>query len=454
MSSYAPFKQLVHERLGLHLEGLHEARLIKAVEALRADTGEPQSEALIARLRQEPALFDAFISRLTVNETYFYREADALIWLAEHYLPERLAHTGAPLHILSAGCSSGEEPFSLAMALAERFGERAPTLFHITAGDVDRQALACARRGLYTGMAFRTLPEPLKARYFTRSGSRYAVDAALREWIDFRPLNVLDAPTMAESAAFDVILFRNVSIYFDEPTRKRIQQRLAERLAPGGVLLCGVAETLGNDLGVLTLAQQQGTFYFCRPEAAAAPGASSPPLEPAVVVPTLIQTPKAPPGDPPADAPPEPSSLLEQRLRQAHAHLEHSRLDEAESLLTALLEEQPWSVDALLLAGLVARWQQRSLDAQAYFKRALYVAPECWPAHFYQAELFRCGALSRVPGQPRRGYEATLRLLTASPEASGGLAYIRSPLPPGDACFLARCHLDASEGERSARRGA
>ncbi|WP_252106101.1 MULTISPECIES: CheR family methyltransferase [unclassified Halomonas] len=453
MSAYAPFKRLVHERYGLHLEGLHEARLVQAVKALRDATGETQPAALVERLRQNSALFDDFISRLTVNETYFYREPKALGWLAERYLPARLGDKAPPLRILSAGCSSGEEPYSLAMLLTERFGDRARTLFHITAGDVDQQALARARCGCYRGMAFRALPETLKARYFTFSNGHYEIDASFKEWIDFRVLNVLDAD---ESDTFDVILFRNVSIYFDEPTRAVIQRRLGERLTPGGILLCGVAETLGNDLGVLALNERDGVFYFHHADQPIAPLATAPrPSEPRPQpvrcdnVSSARAPTKADVSSPAPSATPEVA--LAQQLHQAHAHLDHNRFDQAQVLLDALLDEHPWNVDALLLAGLVARWQQKPAKAQAYFKRALYVAPQCWPAHFYQAELFRAGELSHSPGQPRRGYEATLRLLSASPASRGGLADIRSPLAPGDACFLARSHLD--EVVRSARRG-
>ncbi|WP_447927887.1 CheR family methyltransferase [Vreelandella sp. EE27] len=449
MSSYAPFKRLVYEHYGLRLDGLAEPRLVKAVEALHAATGETDSAALAGRLRQESALFDTFISQLTINETYFYREPEALDWLASHYLPALLAEKTPPLRILSAGCSSGEEPYSLAMALLERFGERAKTLFHIIGGDVDHQVLARARRGIYAGLAFRALPKALKRRYFTARGRHYVIDASLRGWVGFCTFNVLEEH--ADAAPFDVILFRNVSIYFDHKTRGLIQKRLAKRLAPQGILLCGVAETLGNDLGVLELAENQGIFYFHRPATTPPAALSPPPL-------TLVaqsheeacaQTDASTPasacaGEALTPASPAEAALEEtlgQRVHAAHAHLDQSRFNDAETLLSALLSEHPRSVDALLLAGLAARWQRKARKAYDYFERALSIAPECWPAHFYQAELFRLEELPPGSEPLGLGYETALRLLAANPRSSGGLTFLCSPIPPGDAAFLAKCYL-------------
>lgn len=453
MKSYAPFKQLVYERYGLDLEGLAEPRLVRAVDALLDATGSRDPAALARLLGRDAALLDDFISQLTINETYFYREPEALVWLAERYLPERLARGAGPLRILSAGCSSGEEPYSLGMALLERFGARAPTLFRITGGDVDHRVLAKARRGIYAGMAFRALPGALKARYFTPRGRQFAIDDALRDWVHFRALNVLEpSGDSKDGGPFDLILFRNVSIYFDEQKRIAIQKRLLERLAPEGILVCGVSETLGNDLGVLELTQREGVFHFRRPthqsiapRPAPAPAPSSPPAP----LPRAERATTPPPPVMPAAAP----ESFAQRVQDAQAHLNDNRFDEAEALLATLLDEQSWSVDARLLAGLVARWQQRPEQAQEHFKRALYVAPECWPAHFYQAELARAGELEGIPGQPTRGYEAVLRLLEASPRATGGLTIIASPIPPGDARFLAKRHLVTGARTREADDG-
>ncbi|TVU91739.1 CheR family methyltransferase [Vreelandella titanicae] len=463
MSAFAPFKTLVHQRCGLHLEGLAEARLFRAVASLQASTGLTDTTALLTQLTSDAALFDQFVSQLTVNETYFYREPDALNWLVNSYLPARLAAGGPPLSIFSAGCSSGEEPYSVAMMLFERFGERAKALFTLTGGDLDHQVLAKARQAVYGGMAFRALSPDFKARYFSPYQGRFKLQESLRQWVTFCPFNLLNADESNPGGPFDVILFRNVSIYFDQQTRRRIHQQLGQLLAPNGILLCGVTETLGNDLGVFELVEDQSVFYFRRAE--------QPMAVPTAPHHSVAQGDKsddsvgvgdsaskelelASSADLAPDAPSEQETentaientetdSITQQLHTAHRLLNQNAFDEAAKLLETLLKQQPWSIDALILAGLVARWQQQPHQAYDYFKRAIYVVPECWPAHFYLAELYRQGELTDKPAQRQRSYAAVVRLLTAAPTSNGGLDTIAPPLPPGDARFLAERYLAA-----------
>ena len=476
MSAFTPFKALVHERCGLHLEGLAEARLFRAVASLQASTGLTDTTALLKQLTNDPALFDRFISQLTVNETYFCREPESLNWLVNTYFPERLVTQEPPLSIFSAGCSSGEEPYSLAMMLLERFGERAKTLFTLTGGDLDQQILAKARQAVYGGMAFRALSPAFKERYFSPYQGSYKLHESLRQWVQFRPFNLLDAHKNSPGGPFDVILFRNVSIYFDQQTRHHIHRQLSHLLAPNGILLCGVTETMGNDLGVFELAEAQGIFYFRHAE-----HYSTEPIAPTPSI-ALYDKPddksddkverersSACKGLAPAsnsDLAPDATSAqaaqntatesISQQLQTAHRLLNQNAFDDAAQLLAVLLTQQPWSVDALVLAGLVARWQQHPQLAYDYFKRATYVAPECWPAHFYLAELYRLGELSDEPLQRRQRYAAVVRLLTTAPTSNGGLETISSPLPPGDARFLAERYLETANltlASTSPRRG-
>jgi len=466
MSTLAAFKSLVHKRCGLHLEGLAEARLYRAVASLQASTGLTNTTQLIKRLTSDPALFEHFVSQLTVNETYFFREPDALNWLVNTYLPKHLAAGKAPLSIFSAGCSSGEEPYSVAMMLYERFGERAKKLFNISGGDLDHQVLVKARQAVYGGMAFRALSPAFKERYFSPYQGRFKLHESMRQWVTFHSFNLLNANESSPGGPFDVILFRNVSIYFDEQTRRHIHQQLSQLLAPNGILLCGVTETLGNDLGVLELTEAQGVFYFRRAEQP--PALVTAPLQsPWVAIDNkaderiessdgfaidddiasgndiassddLIPT---APHEQTAES--KKTDSITQQLYTAHRLLNQNAFDEAATLLEALLKQQPWSIDALVLAGLVARWQQQPHQAYDNFKRAIYVAPECWPAHFYLAELYRQGELTEEPLQRQRGYATVVRLLKATPTSNGGLAAIAPPLPPGDARFLAERHLNA-----------
>lgn len=454
MSAFAPFKALVHQRCGLHLEGLAEARLFRAVASLQASTGLTDTSQLLKQLTSDPALFDQFVSQLTVNETYFCREPDALKWLVSTYLPERLATEKPPLSIFSAGCSSGEEPYSVAMMLFERFGERAKTLFTLTGGDLDHQILAKARQAVYSGMAFRALSPAFKERYFSPYKGRYKLQESLRHWVTFRPFNLLNANEDSPGGPFDVILFRNVSIYFDQQTRRHIHQQLSQLLAPNGILLCGVTETLGNDLGVFELTEAQGVFYFRHAEQPAPPHhpsllTANNKAEDSIDNSESVSIARSNNAVLATDVPPEQeaedteTNSITHQLHTAHQLLNQNAFDDAATLLVALLKQQPWSIDALVLAGLVARWQQQPQLAYDYLKRAIYVAPDCWPAHFYLAELYRQGELTDEPLQRKQRYATVVRLLTTAPTSNGGLETIAPPLPPGDARFLAERYLKA-----------
>lgn len=458
MSTFAAFKTLVYQRCGLHLEGLAEARLCRAVDSLKASTGITNATQLLALLTNDQPLFDHFVSQLTVNETYFCREPDALNWLVNTYLPDRLSNEKVPISIFSAGCSSGEEPYSMAMMLFERFGERAKTLFNISGGDLDQQVLANARQAVYGGMAFRALSPSFKERYFSPHQGRFKLRESLRQWVTFHSFNLLNAAENHTGDPFDVILFRNVSIYFDQQTRREIHQQLSQLLAPNGILLCGVTETLGNDLGVFELTEAQGVFYFRRSEQSVSRPVipfKSPSLAMEDTTKASIEVSEnvskelaserrlTPEKALELATPNEQADSIPHQLHTAHRLLNQNAFDDAARLLETLLKLQPWSIDALILAGLVARWQQRPQLAHDYFKRAIYAAPECWPAHFYLAELYRQGELTDAPLQRQRCYAAVTRLLTADPTANGGLETIAPPLPPGDARFLAERYLKA-----------
>lgn len=335
------------------------------------------------------------------------------------------------------------------MMLYERFGERARTLFSLAGGDLDHQVLTKARQAVYGGMAFRALTPALKERYFSPHEGRFKLHDSLRQWVTFHPFNLLNANESNPGGPFDVILFRNVSIYFDEPTRHRIHQQLRQLLAPNGILLCGVTENLGNDLGIFELAEAQGVFYFRRADQAKElPTGPFSPL--GVTDPTSNHhieladaTAEVANALSPRQGESQSTSSTTQQLHTAHRLLNQNAFDEAATLLEGLLIQQPWSLDALVLAGLVARWQQKPYAAHDHFKRALYVAPECWPAHFYLAELYRQGELIDEPLQRQQRYASVARLLTAAPTSNGGLTTITPPLPPGDARFLAERHLKA-----------
>ncbi|WP_285599434.1 CheR family methyltransferase [Kineosporia sp. NBRC 101731] len=203
----------------------------------------------------------ALASELTVGETYFLRQPDQFEVLAGTVLPDRMSRPDrppVPARLLSAGCSGGEEAYSLAITLAEAGYKDA----QITAIDVNPTALAKARTGRYTEWSMRAVPPPVQRRWFQAVGKHYEVDPDLRAYLDFRPANLVDPDPGLWRPTFDAIFCRNVMMYFSPPTMSEVVRRLASALMPGGYLFLGSAETLRGVSEEFDLRETNGTFYY------------------------------------------------------------------------------------------------------------------------------------------------------------------------------------------------
>jgi chemotaxis protein methyltransferase CheR len=189
------------------------------------------------------------IDVVTTNKTDFFRESGHFNYLVDKMLPELTSRNGGGRTFLiwSAGCSTGEEPYTMAIVLSEYALTHPGFRFRILATDISTTVLAKAEMGVYTNEVISPVPASLKMKYFMRSRDRAAnqvrVAPELRRLIEFRRLNFMDADYgIAEKA--DVIFCRNVIIYFDRPTQERILKKLTHYLVAGGYLFVGHAETL------------------------------------------------------------------------------------------------------------------------------------------------------------------------------------------------------------------
>jgi chemotaxis protein methyltransferase CheR len=191
----------------------------------------------------------SLIDVVTTNKTDFFREPKHFNFLVETALPELTARDGGgrPLLIWSAGCSSGEEPYTLAMVLSE-YGQTHPGFrFRILATDISTNVLAKAEMGVYSSDVVDPVPPALKRKYLMGSrdpgSGKVRVVPELRRLIEFRRLNFMDADYRLTEKA-DAIFCRNVIIYFDRATQEKVLQRLSKHLAPRGYMFVGHAETL------------------------------------------------------------------------------------------------------------------------------------------------------------------------------------------------------------------
>lgn len=188
------------------------------------------------------------LAALTTNVTRFYREPHHFTHVAEHVIAPmaEAARKGAPLRFWSAGCSTGQEPYSLALTVLSVIPE-APTLdIRILATDIDPNVIATARAGVYSDDLVDPIPAPLRSRWLERDpGDRklWSVGDAARSLVRFNELNLMGEWPMR--GKFQVIFCRNVVIYFDEPTQERMWARFASLLTPGGRLYVGHSERVG-----------------------------------------------------------------------------------------------------------------------------------------------------------------------------------------------------------------
>ncbi|WP_042422116.1 CheR family methyltransferase [Comamonas granuli] len=469
----APFQALVKQRCGLQFDGDGQAKLAQALQERCAALGLAQ-EAYLSCLERSAGEFQELVNLLTINETYFFREPEQIRLLVHRLVPRLLARNGGQgrLRILSAGCSTGEEPYSLAIALLEHYGEAAAQWFTLVGADIDSRALARARAATYSDFSFRGVPEALRQRYFERTRQGWRLAPAVRRLVEFHECNLLDPPREPALQGCDVIFFRNVSIYFDLPTRRRIQQHLAQLLKDDGILVIGVAETLANNLGVLPLVEEDGLFYFAQGQPPLLPPASVPEPRPApsaraapppVPPPPLtlpegwVSAPQRTPGQAAlaqarqavqdkryAAALPQLDAVLadapehtEARLLKAYVLLERKEFDAAMALARAVLEAHAWSVDACMLLGLAAKWSGSADEAMRWFRQAIYAHHACWPAHYFLADLQRAGGALE---QARRTWRVVLQLLSgAAPDT--GIRHLPLDLPASEIRFLCTRHL-------------
>ncbi|MEI6415195.1 MAG: protein-glutamate O-methyltransferase CheR [Pseudomonadota bacterium] len=459
-----PFKTLIKQYCGLLFEGTAEGKLDMVVRERLVACQIPEAVGYYARLLRDAGEMRELVNRLTINETYFNREPEHLNLLMGRLVPRLLARpsTAGPLKILSAGCSTGEEPYSIAMALYEKYGESTHRLFQILGGDIDQRALEQAQTACYTEFSFRGLAESLRQRYFDQDGEKYRVKETLRRLVTLLPLNLLATSYPDALQKVDIVFFRNVSIYFDIPTRRLIQTHLASLLKADGYLLLGTTETLANDLGILSLVSEDGVFYFARNP----PFAMAQAVLPMPAMTHRDQTTRRPRTPPLAmamatdfdtafglardqrhdEALTHISSLTRAspqdprpHLLHAHIRLQRREFAEAETAAQQALALDNWFVDGLVLMGLIAlKWRGQPEDAIRWFKQAVYVRTGCWPAHYYLAELYRSGGNRQLA---RREYRLVLNQLDAETEPDGDLKAYPLVFPLAELRLLCERHL-------------
>ncbi|HXE96421.1 MAG TPA: CheR family methyltransferase [Dongiaceae bacterium] len=432
----APFKELMLRTCGHSFEKDREQALSASLGRRMAARGIAGHDEYFSLLLRDCEELRRLTEMLTVNETYFFREPEHLNLMVEKLLPEfMVARNQRPVRILSAGCSTGEEPYSIAILLRERFGTESERLFTITGVDIDSNVIASAKQGVYGRGSFRGMDRSLLERYFEPCGSdRFQVMESIRKLVGFEVVNLLNASYPHRMQQPDIILYRNVSIYFPGQVQREIFGKLAELLAEDGCLLVGATETIHHDIGILSLVKQDSLFYYRKtppllfeerrtsgrhtssPERASREKAQRAPVK------RLTGGHLPPPtGNPDkrsqASKQSDVRELFDAAVELAHNSqhdkalgilnaiikldstfekaytlmgsllLSASRLDEARDVCESILARDALCLEAYLMLGITSRQNGDYDGAIKRFREAIYLDTNCWLAHFYTAEI-------------------------------------------------------------------
>jgi chemotaxis protein methyltransferase CheR len=260
--TFAFVADVVRRRSAIQLEAGKEYLVESRLIPLARDAGHPGVDAYVRAVRaaQREQDLAEIVDALTTNETSWFRDNTPFSALRTHIVPALRADRPVldGLRVWSAACSTGQEPYSLAMTLADVLGPG--SRFAITATDLSDRVLAQARSGRYSQLEInRGLPAPMMVRYFQRNGHEWQVADELRRTITFQKHNLLDLPP---AGPFDIVFLRNVLIYFDLETKRSILSRVHRVLRPGGFLVLGAAETtIGVDGDWERVPVERGSVY-------------------------------------------------------------------------------------------------------------------------------------------------------------------------------------------------
>ena len=411
---------LLKERVGLHIrpDGHSALKIALAARLDELRPAVPDAAAYLGLLRSSAG--DEELRRLlplvTVGKTSFFRD-ERQFHALEALLPgllERARRGGRRATVWSAGCATGEEPYSIAMTAAEAGAE--PDQIEVLATDVNPEAVAFAARGTYDARRLREVPAPLRERHFDRDGDRFHVRAHLRQLIAaIRPHNLVSTVfPRPPDGGWDVIFCRNVIIYFDTPTTQGVLTQFHNALAPGGYLFLGYSESLFRLFEGFELTEVAGAFLYRRPEQSVR--VTPPPSRPRPQLPSSpprvrhldVPTPPAHPLPIPAGPPPAAANGAAQRghgtpvaspplapqefMDGAVALFTDGRFGAARELLERSLEVRGEDLSVrLTLANLYGMLRQPDKAKECY-QSALQLEPLSAEAHlFYGVHLLSSG---------------------------------------------------------------
>lgn len=254
---YEEFKADVFKLTKIDLNYYKEKQMRRRIDTLANKNGAKSYEEYIQMIKSDKEKFEQFVNFLTINVSEFYRNPDQWKLMDQQVIPKLIKEQRKPIKIWSAACSTGDEPYSLAMA----FSKHVPLSdIKILATDIDKQVIEHAKVGLYSEKSIAGVPADLKKKYFTQIGNSYQISDDIKKCVTFKEHNLLKDVYPKD---YDLILCRNVVIYFTDEAKDMIYKNFYGSLKSKGVLFIGSTEQISNykDLGF----NRMSSFYFEKP---------------------------------------------------------------------------------------------------------------------------------------------------------------------------------------------
>jgi chemotaxis protein methyltransferase CheR len=254
---YEYFKKAIFDLTQIDLNSYKEKQMKRRIDTLIAKHKVTGYENYVQLIKTDKEKFEEFVSYLTINVSEFYRNPDQWALMDKEIIPELISKFGKNLKIWSAACSTGDEPYSLVMALSKHIPLNQIKIF---ATDIDKQILEKARLGLYSEKSIENVPDEFKKKYFTQIGGSYKISDEIKSRVEFKQHNLLKDtyPT-----GVHMIVCRNVLIYFTEEAKDEVFKKYYDSLAPKGILFIGSTEQIINykEIGY----NRKNSFYYDKP---------------------------------------------------------------------------------------------------------------------------------------------------------------------------------------------
>jgi chemotaxis protein methyltransferase CheR len=266
---FLKFQEYFYRKTGIRFEDTKRYFVDKRLLERIRDTGSGTFREYFSLLRFEACgtELQALVNLMTVNETYFFREDYQFDCLVKSILPEIVARKKdkSPIRIWALPSSSGEEAYTIAMCLIERWPGIKDHDVEIISSDIDTDILAQARAGLYSARSTNQVPEAYLRKYFKSTAGGFQIDDELRGAVEFTRVNLQDPSDVRPYRNFDVIFCRNLLIYFDDVSRKQAAETFYDALRPGGFILLGHSESMSRISSLFQLRKFEDAIVYQRP---------------------------------------------------------------------------------------------------------------------------------------------------------------------------------------------